>query len=386
MCSNGWRYENLEEHLSRFSDIPILTAYLAGGRVIGGGHNHVLKRDSRTGEQYHSYTGADSERIVGCVCADPPPRIITENGSDWVEVSGYIWRWYSRELIRTLKERGSMDVSIETLVTACRREGEAEVEESWDVLGITILGNGVTPAVKGAKIRTNQKGASPLITEKRLKEISQRFPGFTCIGAEPEQNAAALLNEEGEPFLCLMETPEGEEPCTPVSATAQLSLSADEMPDVSAELDLVLDYFRSRNEELSRSTEELKARCEELQLKLEEMKKNETCRRRKAAEKALSDELERFNSCREPERRFPDSLLSPVAEKIAADEYTGLENSSGQWTGEALIRSAVAELCMQAQYDMDQTDMQRRRRIYSWPTPGSLPAATPGTVADKLRN
>lgn len=384
--SNGWRYENLEQHLSRFSEIPILTAYLAGGRVVGGGHNHVMKRDSETGEQYHSYTSAEAERIVGCVCADPPPRIITENGSDWVEVSGFIWRWYSRELVRKLKSRGSMDVSIETLVTSHRREEGAEVEESWDVLGITILGSGISPAVKGAKIRTNQKGASPLITEKRLKEIAARFPGFTCIGAEPDMSAAALLSEEGEPFLCLMEETEGEDPAAPVPAAAQLTLSAEDMPAVSAELDLVLDLFRSRIETYRLREAELQTRCDELQAKLEDMKAGETERRRAAAQKALSDELERFNACREPERRFPETLLSPIAEKIAADEYTALENARGQWTGESLIRSAVAEACMQAQYGMDQTDMQRRRRIYSWATPNTLPSAVPGTIADKLRN
>ena len=42
---NGWLYENLEEHLSEVEDIPILTAYLRNGQVIGDGHNYDLRRD-----------------------------------------------------------------------------------------------------------------------------------------------------------------------------------------------------------------------------------------------------------------------------------------------------------------------------------------------------
>ena len=224
-----------------------------------------------------------------------------------------------------------------------------------------------------------------MITEKRLKEISLRFPGFTCIGADASSGTAALLNEEGEPFLCLTETPAEDESPSPVPALAALTLSAEGFEDVPGEFEAGVEFFRTRIRELCLREAELMSKCESLEAKLEDMKKNETVRRRAAAEKALSDELERFNACREPERRFSETLLAPIAEKIAADEFTALENSDGQWTGEALIRSAVAEACMQAQYGMDQSDMLRRRKIHSWATPGSLPSAAPGTVADRLR-
>ena len=57
---NGWKYINLESHLPEFQDIPILTAYLRDGKVIGDGHNFDMRIDPKTGEQYASFTSAVS--------------------------------------------------------------------------------------------------------------------------------------------------------------------------------------------------------------------------------------------------------------------------------------------------------------------------------------
>ena len=46
---NGWKYVNLDSHLSEFQDIPILTAYLRNGQVIGDGHNFDMKTDPGRG-------------------------------------------------------------------------------------------------------------------------------------------------------------------------------------------------------------------------------------------------------------------------------------------------------------------------------------------------
>ena len=75
---NGWKYINLASHLSEFQDIPILTAYLRDGRVIGDGHNFDMRTDPKTGEQYASFTAADAERIVGWVPKDANIRLEAE--------------------------------------------------------------------------------------------------------------------------------------------------------------------------------------------------------------------------------------------------------------------------------------------------------------------
>ena len=61
---NNWKYLDIASHLSDFHDIPILTAYLMGGKIISDGHNYDMKRDEN-GEEYASFTAADAERIVG---------------------------------------------------------------------------------------------------------------------------------------------------------------------------------------------------------------------------------------------------------------------------------------------------------------------------------
>lgn len=153
---NNWQYINLQQHLNEFLDIPILTAYVMGGNVVGDGHNYNMKRDPRTGEEYASFTASDAERIVGWIPKDQKNvRLETINGTEWVVVKGYIWAWYAKELVDQIARQGSMEVSIETLVTDERKgENDVDIEEKYLVLGITILGNGVEPAVAGANIRT----------------------------------------------------------------------------------------------------------------------------------------------------------------------------------------------------------------------------------------
>lgn len=151
---NGWQYIHLEEHLNEFRDIPILTAYVMGGAVIGDGHNYNMKRD-KNGEEYASFTASDAERIVGWVPKDANIRIENIDGIDWVVVDANIWRWYAKELVDQIAIQGSSWVSIETLVLEEHKgENGVDIEEKYLVLGITILGNGVEPAVAGANIRT----------------------------------------------------------------------------------------------------------------------------------------------------------------------------------------------------------------------------------------
>lgn len=154
---NNWRYINLKQHLNEFLDIPLLTAYVMGGKIIGDGHNYSMKRDPKTGEEYASFTASDAERIVGWIPKDAANvRLEMIDGVEWVVVRGNLWAWYAKELVDQIAQQGrKMDVSIETLVLK-EHKGESgeDVEEKYLVLGVTILGNGVEPAVAGANIRT----------------------------------------------------------------------------------------------------------------------------------------------------------------------------------------------------------------------------------------
>ena len=130
---NNWQYVGLERHLNEFLDIPILTAYVMGGNVIGDGHNYNMKRDPKTGEEYASFTASDAERIVGWIPKDAGNvRLEVIDGVEWVVVRGWLWKWYCAELVDQIAVQGSkMDVSIETLI----------LEESQGENGVTSRKN-----------------------------------------------------------------------------------------------------------------------------------------------------------------------------------------------------------------------------------------------------
>lgn len=179
---NGWKYINLAQHLDEFLDIPLLTAYVGGGMVIGDGHNYNLKRDPETGEEYASFTAPDAERIVGWVPKDRSNvRLEMQDGIEWVVLKGSLWAWYAKELVDQIARQGRMEVSIETLILKEHQEEGVDVEEEYLVLGVTILGNGVTPAVAGAKIQTLAE-----LSELRSNMAEQILKAASFIGEEPE--------------------------------------------------------------------------------------------------------------------------------------------------------------------------------------------------------
>ena len=192
--SNGWRYTNLEAHLEQFRRIPILTAYTDAGDGIGGGHSFDVQKDEE-GHEYASFTSADSERIVGWIPSDADIRLEERENGLWICTSGYLWRWYARELVNKLGD-GSMDVSIETLVTRDHTEPDGtEVEEEYTVLGITILGNGNRPAVKGAEIRRlNAESVEAGLTELEETLADERLQNRV----EDLAGQCSLLREQTE--------------------------------------------------------------------------------------------------------------------------------------------------------------------------------------------
>ena len=153
---NHWQYPVNDAVAKLFLGKPLLTAYLAEGMVIGDGHN-MREYTDENGEPRADFTAADAERIVGSLSERPEDiRVEERDGDTWVVGVGTLWEWYCGQLcdqIRDLAEQGrTMPVSIETLVTASHMDGDIEVMDEFTVLGVTILGITVTPAVAGARI------------------------------------------------------------------------------------------------------------------------------------------------------------------------------------------------------------------------------------------
>lgn len=417
---NGWKYINLESHLPEFQDIPILTAYLRDGKVIGDGHNFDMRIDPKTGEQYASFTGADSERIVGWIPKDANIRIEPEGDTKWVVVTGYLWTWYARELVEKIAgQGGGMEVSIETLVTKEHRENGYDVEESFIVLGVTVLGDGVSPAVAGASIKSlaelrssmkdeilkaasyigekepeTQKPTNPkerkkitmIPTMRQLQEAGKAFEGYTCVGLSEDGMRVALLSADHAPFFyAFSETDKGNViPERIKTASAIVTFKADEM-ETDASLDTVMAPALNSLNAAEKRVKDLEANVQSLTEKLEGMEKREKARRLQAAKDAAKAALDKFNANRDEDRKFNCDILDGLNSRIEAGEFTECEDKECNWVGDKMVANEVAVLCMAEQAKQDAAAKAKEKHFHTWNQSAKNNASQVLTMADKLR-
>ena len=392
---NNWQYINLEQHLSEFLDIPILTAYVGGGLIIGDGHNYNMKRDE-TGEEYASFTASDAERIVGWIPKDASnARLEVIDGIEWVIVKGNLWSWYAKELVDQIVRQGDMSVSIETLVLEeSQGENGVDIEEKYLVLGITILGNGVEPAVAGANIKTLSeltelrsnmaenilKAASyiqeeksepePNITEtkgvkkrmtyfsrKELAELGKKFPDYKVLAAVQDENGAirvCLMAKDASTSTYKMDSFDDTivpEKFRRVVAKVNFDLGEEcnaeidacEMTEcMAAEVAEACDNAKDLEDKLNAAKERIKA-----------METAERVRRVAAAKAAAKAALDAKNANRQAKAKFDEAILDPINADIDAGKYTEKVNADGQWIGDAEVEMRVKAACADAQEEMD---------------------------------
>ena len=426
---NNWRYVNLEQHLNEFRDIPILTAYVMGGQVIGDGHNYNMKRDPKTGEDYASFTASDAERIVGWVPKDANVRIENINGVDWVVLDAAIWRWYAKELVDQIARQGSNTaVSIETLVTD-ERKGESgeDVEEKYLVLGITILGNGVEPAVAGANIRTlselselrsnqaenilkaasyakpeespeeeepdedpddvdepdddssetlqnnEQKGVKKVMTylsRKELAELGKKFPEFKVLAAVQAEDGAirvCLMAKDASTSVYKMDSMD--DTIVPEKfrrAIAKVNFVLGEDCD-NAEIDAceMTEEMASEVAEACDNAKKLEAQLNAANERIKAMETAERTRRVQAAKDKAKAVLNGLNANRKAKEKFEDSILNTINADIDAGKYTEKVNSDGLWIGDAEVERDVSFLCMNAQKEMDRKAKEASESVFA---------------------
>lgn len=421
---NGWKYINLESHLKEFQDIPILTAYLRNGKVIGDGHNFDMRIDPKTGEEYASFTAADAERIVGWVPKDSNIRIEPEGETKWVVVTGYLWTWYARELVEKIAgQGGGMEVSIETLVTREHREDGYDVEESYVILGVTVLGDGVAPAVAGASIKSlaemregmkneilkaasyigetdepqaaTQENTNPkermrktmIPTMRQLQEAGKAFEGYTCVGLSEDGKTVALLSAQNAPFSYVFtDSDQGNVIPERIKAANAIVTFTTEDGEAEAALDNVIAHVNARMAETEKANETLTAENKRLTEKLEGMEKREKARRLQAAKDAAKAALDKFNANRDEDRKFNCDILESLNSRIDAGEFTDCEDKECNWVGDKMVANEVAVLCMAEQAKQDAADKAKEKHFHTWNQGAKNNAASQVlTMADKLR-
>lgn len=388
---NNWRYENLEEHRKQFAHSPLLVAYVHG--KIGDGHNFE-EYTAPDGTTTASFLSETAERIVGEFVDENDIRIAEADNKKWIVGTGYIWTWYAQELVAKLKRQGlqGMSVSIETLIDEMHTEGKTEVFTRYQILGTTILGEDVPPAVKDANIKVlaalgveevkkitlrvasaAQSQKSTHITSKgeskpqmKLSELRKKFDGFHVVGVDGKN--VALLSDRGVPYLTTAEKHENEI-ITGVRAesTAKIVFTNGELSlefPAEATIEECISAYVNRCETLEQQLESANNEKETVTKALETMQKAEMARRRSVIREIITKRLAdiRQNGDAEIDESACDSLLTDAR----VEEYACMEDKDGNFIGDAAARRDVDAICMDKIIEASRCRANSQKKRYAW--------------------
>lgn len=360
---NNWKYENLSDHKKLFARTPILISYKNG--QLGAGHemDEVATIDGKVRQTFMSDT---AERIVGVLGDEEDIRLETIDGVEWVVGKGVIYAFYAPELVDRLKGTGnfmgvrrdgdkmdgSMSISIETLIDEYHNEGDVEIYTKYRILGTTILGDQVSPAVASANIRAlsalgidglreatqlrvasaqeqmqkinpqknNKKGEKEM--KFNLEDLRGKFDKHTVLGFNGMN--VALLSESGR--ICTYAFNEGEESVLPErinnNASCKVEIGeGDEAISLSAEQ--VVGTVMSKYNAEKQANETLAQENATLKAKINEMNEAEFKRRKNEIKEAIKAHLAEIKAeLKEVDCEDCDDLMED--EKL--DEYAKLED------------------------------------------------------------
>lgn len=383
---NNWQYLNLAEHRHLFADTPLLVAYK--GKQVGDGHNFDEVRNP-DGTVTASFMSATAERVVGWFKSESDIRLEIIDNKEWIVGIGYIWKWYAQELVAKLRgqgrENGGMAVSIETLIDEMHTDGDTEVYTKYQILGTTILGDDVAPAVVDAGIRAlsaigtagiremtlrvasanpqplgeseNEQGEDDtsgsmntkgklLMNSKRLKELSALFPDFRFITAD--ENSVTLCSVEGDFYRVPYDVDNGTIiPGAKTSVNAVVVIGEGDntvsvpLNDVRGEdVQTINDLTEKLNAAEKERSSALKS--------LEDMRKAETERRKEACRNAIENCFNEFKeSC---DADFDEKLCEEFLTDEKLCEYAEMEKD-GKFCGDAAAVRDVSAKCAKVMKD-----------------------------------
>lgn len=409
---NKWDYQNIDKYCSTFAGTPILCAYV--GNKIGDGHNfrEIEKAD---GEVEYDFRDSTSERIVGCI-SENTEDIWTEerDGETWVLAKGKLWRFYNSQLVDQIAELGEMEVSCETLVNESHMNGEIEVFTKWAGIGVTLLGQGVAPAIPGANIKafaalseefknaclkaaaykgneTHEKekvdepvAAEPInkphdsknnakesnqmtkFSKKQVAELAGKFEGYTVLAAGQDEVGihVCLLSAEGVTATYTMDSLEDTvAPEKIIKVNAQVAFSGADW-ELAIDAYEVIDNLLAENVRVNASLEKATADLQDANDKISQMVENEMNRRVSAAKATAEDTLAKFNANRIDQ--VADTVLEPIMTSIDNGDFSKFENEKGEWLGEEEVRTKVLASCAADVMEKDAATANAQKKQFIW--------------------
>ena len=385
---NDWRYEGVEKSAAKFLGKPILTAYVGG--KVGDGHNFQMQTDEN-GDPAPSFTAATAERIVGSISEDAGDvRIEKTGGAVWVVGLGTIFAWYAKELVKKLREYAEqgreIPVSIETLVSKSRMENGVEIEEEYTILGVTILGDHVTPAVAGARIaalsqmesefrelkvraasyaaekKTSKKGSKNMsvYTKKQCEALQAKIGSKWRVMAatEDETGIHVALHNDSYDFA-RYDFADGNEPFV---ESKLVSCAATFDPGIGTPVDLapMLEKIAKLNAELASAKEEVAKRDNQITA----MQTAENKRRVNEAKEIAKRTLSAFNANRAD--KIEDNCIESVLNDIECGCFTNMTDKDGLWCGGASVENAVYAICARKVQETDKANADKNKTTFSF--------------------
>ena len=389
---NKWSYQNLAEYYKTFVGQPILVAYV--GRQVGDGHNMAKYRDPETGEEYYSFMDGTAERIVGTLSEDERDFTLVErDGHTWLKAKGRLFEFYAPELVQKIRRQGTMEVSAETNVTESHKEGDVDVFTKWTGLGVTILGDRVSPAIPGASIaklaamqeefkslklkaaslhtaaegsgKINKKGLKRSMNKQMMESVQTKFPNHKLIALSEDGMSVGLLDASGNLFSYTFNAEDNGEvmesriaPCAAhiVLYAVEVELNAD-VADVVA---YTVSAAKTENGEIKQLSEELNAAKEQIRA----MQEAESKRRLSVCKATAKATLEAFNANRK--EKLSEDALKDINENIESGVYANSCDKDSAWLGEKMVRSAVLAVCGEAVMEADRKAAESRKSAFAW--------------------
>lgn len=411
----GWRFTNMEGNAPQFAGKPMLVAYIRGGKGIGDGHNFREVTDPVTGEERASFTDAEAERIVGAF-SEQPGEIRTEvrDGTTWIVGRGYLWQWYAQELVAKIEQDArqgrEMSVSIEALATDSHMEDDVEVIDRYIILGATILGDHVQPAVDGARIAALSEGeefrtlklraasycemdktdstrrkvveaeskegvrTTVYLSKQQLKELQKKFGDtFVVLSAKQtgDNKIHVLLRRVEDRAYCAYTMGAEDAVVHPEEVRVQaaqivVQLSEDEtlVTDASEEVECLVSALEAETAKLNSALSAAERERDEAKNALTDLRDRESKRRVSAAKERAASTLREFNANREA--KVAESVLETVNSEIESGLYTNSVDADGNWTGENAVKQKVLAACAEAVMQQDKTAAGKARRTLTW--------------------
>ena len=380
---NGWDYRNVGRYANTFRGTPILCAYLPGGR-IGDGHN-MREQRGLDGQVHYSFTDGTAERIVGMIY-DTDDAVWTEerDGEVWAIARGKLWRFYNPELVDKIARQGRMSVSAETNVTKAHKEDDREVYSQWYGLGVTILGDGVAPAVPGANIKAleamqskfkemqlraasyhpnkpqdDNKGVktlgSAMNNKPLLKKVQEKFKDYHILNMSENGDHVLMLNSAGLPCTYVSKADDHDVVIperityTTLSAPFKFDDGTELDVDVTALLSSSVEEANNRAEAAETKVANLTADNEKLNAQVKALNEAEDKRRIREAKNAVEAAV---NEAKECGIDIPEDMCKGLMEAVEAGCYNSECDKDGNWIGaekaKAEVMSKVGALSIKA--------------------------------------